>query len=181
MGTVRADNFSDGAGTGAPDFADGLKVSGGFDTTGGAGVATISAEGVNFKNKYAVLEASSDITGTGIVTDWNIDNLEIGETYAVTLSLFADYLTSTAGTVVLEDASGADLFVMHQFLNGTGSTVRIRTSNTYYHTPSNANEQSLRFHVTQLTGSASIEAGTTNADRSQVIIRETNDLVVGTF
>lgn len=45
MGTVRADNFSDGAGTGAPDFATGIKVSGAIDSSGDAGVATSATAG----------------------------------------------------------------------------------------------------------------------------------------
>jgi len=48
MGTVRADNFSDGAGTGAPDFATGIKVSGGFDSSGGAGVGTAALQGTHY-------------------------------------------------------------------------------------------------------------------------------------
>lgn len=77
MGTVRADNFSDGAGTGAPDFATGVKVSGGFDSTGGAGLATDTQAGLVYKpdadsvaltdgNKNRAISNLDDIAGTNL-------------------------------------------------------------------------------------------------------------------
>lgn len=183
MGTVRADNFSDGAGTGAPDFATGLKASGGFDTTGDAGVATASAAGLVKKNKYEVKEATGgDIIATGIESTLQIANLVIGQSYSIQISGIANVPTSGEFRLVLQDAAASPIIYLYWFKN-TGSSVTNHkySSGEFIFTPAVANDQTLDINLDILTASSTLEGGTANLDRLQMIVKEINNYEAGTF
>lgn len=91
MGTVRADNFSDGAGTGAPDFANGIKLSGGYDTTGGAGLASDTDPGIVAFFKTETKALDSGFTG-GSVRFTRVGNI-------VTISGIDAYTHASGSTI----------------------------------------------------------------------------------
>ena len=125
MGTVRADNFSDGAGTGAPDFATGLKVSGAFDTSGDAGVGTAASPGL-FKTETisgtvgAIDPTTSGQTlGSAVVTagTWLVWG-QVSYTGAASSQTMKAWIDTTATTT--EPALSSDSQMAWQTVNGGG-------------------------------------------------------------
>ena len=74
-GRVRADNFTNHAGTGAPTFQAGLNVTGDLDVTGNVSIAgTITYEDVTSIDSVGVITARSGIVATGVVTATSFAN-----------------------------------------------------------------------------------------------------------
>jgi len=144
MGTVRADNFSDAAGTGAPDFATGIKASGGFDTSGGAGLATIANSGLvklpqrsrwsmsttgytaNQIIDFGTVYLSWANVGTWSNTSGSITIPTTG-TYRITLGLQVSGWPANASVVVVINGSGRAGFVTSGDVNNNwnGGTVTL--------------------------------------------------------
>ena len=73
MGTVRADNFSDGAGTGAPDFSSGLQASGGI-----SGVTDGSTASAGKVGEYKSSSVTNQSATTSLVSKTTL-TLEDGD------------------------------------------------------------------------------------------------------
>lgn len=79
-GRVRADNFTDHAGTGAPTFQTGLNVTGNLNVTG-----VVTYEDVTNVDSVGVITARSGIVATGVVTATSFANSS-GESVGVAQS-----------------------------------------------------------------------------------------------
>lgn len=145
--------------------------------------ATSTQVGLVKKNKYEVKEATGgDITTTGIVTALQIANLEIGKTYSIQLQGVANVPAAGEFRLSLQDAAAANIIYLVWYKNSGSSTVNHKyTSGEFFFTPAVANDQTLDIDLDTLIGATTLEGGTVNNDRLQLIVKETNNLVSGTF
>jgi len=173
MGTVRADNFSDGAGTGAPDFATGAKFSGGFDSTGDAGKATTAARGL-VRN---VLWERKDLTASGnsdVVIAELTYALTVGDTYRITVNsqVFLNNFDTNLELLIRDNTTTLRTLIFDR-PNATGTNT-ITQSSSFVHTMAST---SLNFLPNGASGNAFIQA---LLNRTFVIVEKLLDHTEGT-
>jgi hypothetical protein len=145
MGIVRADNFSDGAGTGAPDFATGAKFSGGIEGKADGVDVVVGAIGEKITSgaMSTTAVASStyvDVTGASITLTagvWMIyANFLLrvdqsgGGTINCKITDSANTFVGGASTIQLEDGdkSAKSIFAYANISSSTTYKLRIASS-----------------------------------------------------